>query len=424
MAVHTANNIAFMIWHMKCHLEWAKRRAWARERTTREKARTLHDATMLGLITKLDTPFITVHQERCAMVRNRNANCLRCAAACTSGCISFDGEQLSVQPERCIGCGTCATVCPTCALEAHHPNDAQLENQCLDALRETGNVCIACANALAHEDARNGETSAIRVECLGRIEESLLTALAAEGAREVTLVRHACETCEHANGWRTLQDVCKTEQTLLQAWNAHLDIRTERELPAWAREGAAGETRERWEREQEQSSPSAADEEPFATATAATQAPEYSKVMADGTLPHFLPDRRERLLDALASLGEPNDVALETRLWGRVTIDAEACTSCQMCATFCPTGAIAKFEDEDGTFGIEHYPGDCVKCRSCESICFGKALRIHDDIPAKDLLAGTVERVEMKPVAVKRSDAHTIWHLAQTFTNTSHIYER
>lgn len=406
---------------------------------------------MLGLITKLDTPFITVHQERCAMVRNRNANCLRCAAACTSGCISFDGEQLSVQPERCIGCGTCATVCPTCALEAHHPNDAQLENQCLASLRETGDVCIACANALAHEGAQNGGTSAIRVECLGRVEESLLTALAAEGAREVTLARHACETCEHASGWRTLQDVCETEQALLQAWNAHLDIRIERELPAWAHEGAADETRGRWEREQEQNELSGANEEPFATAHAASpnasasvacgpsaatsdapngasaaDAPsdEYSKVMADGTLPHFLPDRRERLLDALASLGEPDDVALETRLWGRVTIDAEACTSCQMCATFCPTGAIAKFEDEDGTFGIEHYPGDCVKCGSCESICFGKALRIHDDISAKDLLAGTVERFEMKPITVKRSDAHTIWHLAQTFTNTSHIYER
>ena len=64
--------------------------------------------TMLGLIGKLESPYITVHQERCALVRNRHADCLRCAESCASGCISYDGEALTVSPEKCIGCGTCA----------------------------------------------------------------------------------------------------------------------------------------------------------------------------------------------------------------------------------------------------------------------------------------------------------------------------
>lgn len=408
---------------------------------------------MIELIEKLDTPYITVHQERCAMVRNRNANCLRCADACTSGCISFNGEELSVSPERCIGCGTCATVCPTCALEAHHPNDAELENQCLNQLRRTGRVCIACARAIEHAPTSHGASDAsaraMRVECLGRVEESLLTTLAAHGAREVVLARHACETCEHHNGWRTVQAVCETERALLSAWNAHLDVSFTRELPAWAQaaacEGADGLRENEGEASGESDgadaagtasaapegaegsapgAPAPANSPVAPEGSASAAAPAYQKVMADGTLPHFLPDRRERLLDALASLGEPNDVALETRLWGRVSINPETCTSCQMCATFCPTGAIAKFEDADGTFGVEHYPGDCVKCGSCESICFGKALRVHDSINAKDLMEGTVERFEMKPLAVKRSDAHTIWHMAEAFTNTTHIYER
>lgn len=66
----------------------------------------------------------------------------------------------------------------------------------------------------------------------------------------------------------------------------------------------------------------------------------YLKVMDDGTLPHFIPDRRERLLDSLAALGEPEDVMVDTRLWGHVVIDTDACASCQMCAVFCPTGAL------------------------------------------------------------------------------------
>lgn len=398
----------------------------------------MHDATMIELIEKLDETYITVHQERCVMVRNRNADCLRCAAVCTSSCISFDGEELSVSPERCIGCGTCATACPTCALEAHHPNDAQLENQCADELRRTGSVCIACARAIGRaEESGASPQHAVRVECLGRVEESLLTTLVAQGAHEVVLAHGACESCEHNNGWHMVQAVCETERTLLDAWNAHLDVRFTRELPAWAlstdqdnggEEAAdpafgtlARTAAEATADAAEFAAPASAAE---TTAASDAAAPAYQKVMADGTLPHFLPDRRERLLDALARLGEPNDVTLETRLWGRVSIDADACTSCQMCATFCPTGAIAKFTDEDGTFGIEHYAGDCVKCRSCEAICYGRALRVHDDINAKDLMEGTVERFEMKPLAVKRSDAHTIWHMAETFTNTAHIYER
>ncbi len=74
--------------------------------------------------------------------------------------------------------------------------------------------------------------------------------------------------------------------------------------------------------------------------------------MKDGTLPHFIPDRRERLLDALAQLGSLRGGKLETRLWGAVVIDGTKCVSCRMCATFCPTGAIAKFDDADGTLGV------------------------------------------------------------------------
>ena len=71
--------------------------------------------TMLGLIGKLESPYITVHQERCALVRNRHADCLRCAESCASGCISYDGEVLTVSPEKCIGCGTCATMPHLCS---------------------------------------------------------------------------------------------------------------------------------------------------------------------------------------------------------------------------------------------------------------------------------------------------------------------
>lgn len=375
-----------------------------------------HNANMLGLISKLATPQITVHQERCAIVRNRNADCLKCAKACTSGCISFDGEQLSVSPELCIGCGTCATVCPTCALEAHNPNDAELEGKCLKALEGSGHIRIACSNAIESHGSPNDTEGAIRVECLGRVEESLLTSLAAAKASEVELLHCDCGKCEHIAGWVALQDVCKTEKTLLDAWGGELDVRLVQVQSSPSNEGSSHSEPQR--QAKPESEPERASEE------ANGESLEYAKVMADGTLAHFLPDRRSRLLDSLAAFGQPKNVSLKTRLWGRVEIDPEKCTSCRMCATFCPTGAIAKFDDPDGTFGVEHYPGDCVKCRSCESICFGKALSIHDDVNARDMVDGGIERFEMEPIEVARGEAHTIWHMAQSFMKTDHIYER
>lgn len=389
---------------------------------------------MIDLISKLESSYITVHQERCVLVRNRNADCLRCAEVCTSGCIHYNNGKLIVSPDKCIGCGTCATACPTCALEAHHPDDAQLTHQCLTAAQASeGTVCLACKNLLSRVKGAYDPEKVVDVECLGRVEESLLTLLAAANVTEVVLVHGACESCKHAPGWNMVQRVCETEQHLLQAWNSSMNIRALAKLPAHTRSKESGvDTQKRALFKQGKNKMATLGIAAADTAiqnTLQNNQPEKTpapplKVMKDGTLPHFLPDRREHLLNALASMGDPQDVMLSTRLWGHVIIDSERCTSCQMCATFCPTGAISKFQDENGTFGVEHYPGDCVKCRCCTTICPADALELSEEVFAIDMLAGMTDRYEMKPVAVERGKSHTIWNLAKTMIHTDQVYER
>lgn len=363
---------------------------------------------ILGLLEQLQSVDITVHQNRCAVVRNRNATCTRCAEACTSGCISYLEGETVISPEKCIGCGTCATVCPTCALEAHHPNDKELYEACTQAMQNAeGEAVIACEQLLEAAAGLYDPERVVGVKCLGRVEESLLILLARAGAHRVALVQGKCDGCRQNPGSKTAMAVCDTANCLLAAWGQEEIVEVSSKLPSTVRrqDNAAHDASRRGfltdmfdtAKATAQTSADYAIKETFGSSEEPEDAPVIQKVQEDGTLPHFLPHRRNRLLKGLASFGDPQDVMIDTRLWGHAVIDIQACTSCQMCATFCPTEAIKKFEDADGTFGIKHYPSRCVKCLCCTDICPSNALTISDEVFAVDLQSKAYERYEMRP---------------------------
>ncbi|MCB7036160.1 4Fe-4S binding protein [Eggerthella sinensis] len=392
-----------------------------------------HVTNFFGLLEQLQSADITVHQNRCAVVRNRNATCMKCAEVCTSGCISYDDNELVIAPEKCIGCGTCATICPTCALEAHRPDDAELLQSCLSACAQAdGEVIIACEQLLSAAEGLYDPEKVVGAACLGRVEESLLVSLAAQDAAHVSLVRAKCASCAHAVGHDTAELVCATANTLLETWNSPLRASIVDKLPSLARlaqdKGYDAGRRGFFATMKGEAKNAAVTTADYAVKDALgveeQQAPKYVKVTKDGTLPHFIPHRRERLLDALAALGEPQDVMIDTRLWGHVVIEADECSSCQMCATFCPTGAIAKFKEEDGTFGVEHRPSACVKCRCCTDICPEDALWLSDEVFAVDLLSNAVERYEMKPLKNPPGNPHQIYRSMKDLIGIDQVYER
>jgi len=393
--------------------------------------------------TAVDSAAIRVHRERCAKVRNRNVACLKCAAACTSGCIALVEGELVIDAARCVGCGTCATVCPTCALESLNPSDAELAGACLSAVRD-GRVVVGCGLALEALDGLVDSAAVVPVVCAGRVDESLLCTLAARGVREATVLCGRCDRCAQRHGAATAVLVAETARTLLDAWGASLAVRVTDEVPQFLlAEGvtAAAAARARDDffadgracapvvREGDAAADGAVSEggprpvgrgpvslsSPEAEAADTTVGPGlrffwnsgHSRkvashslhVMKDGTLPHFVPDRRERLLDALAALGEPADSSVACRLWGTVVIDGAKCVSCRMCATFCPTGAITRFQDEDGAIGVDHRPYRCVQCRLCEDICMTGALSVSDAVSLDDFEHGRVHRIPMRPPA-------------------------
>ena len=362
--------------------------------------------------TAVDSGAIRVHRERCAKVRNRNVDCLKCAAACTSGCISLEDGELVIDASKCVGCGTCATVCPTCALESLNPSDAELKAACLRAVRGD-EVVIACSQMEATLGDLLVPGAAASVVCAGRVDESLLAGLAADGVGRVTVLCGDCGQCAQRHGRDTAERVAETARQVLGAWGNDLEVVVTDVPPvsvlASGADEAAGEVARAAYFAQERSCLPIREAEGVRVGSSAGEdAPKHPAhslpVMKDGTLPHFIPDRRERLLDALAQLGEPAGGKLATRLWGAVVIDGTKCVSCRMCATFCPTGAIAKFDDADGTLGVTHTPGDCVKCGSCRDVCPADAITLLDAVPASWLTGGNRHRYTMTPRPVSLID--------------------
>ena len=402
--------------------------------------------SLINLLSSIESDKIAVHDERCVVMRNRNVKCLRCVRACTSGALALENGELKVHPEKCIGCGTCASACPTSAIEVRTPTDAELTCALKRSIVATkGHPVIACEKAVRAADKRLAdaaklqgwrgalglkakdapaldEAMLVEVPCLGRVDESLIAAMAAYRALDGTLVCAHCEGCEHEPGGMQVMDVIESAEALMGAFGSKFSVEFTDEMPsrltttasalaARAERAAEKATVTATETVPSPNSPSPADESPAdpsrraflagakdASANLAVEAvadglhlaedapapepvsPRYRKVNAQGTLSRFVPTRRTLLYNYLNRLGEPAADAVKNRVIGRVLIDTDACTSCRMCAVFCPTGALDRAEDGD-FWGLVHRPAACVQCKSCESLCPKGAITVDDTVP-------------------------------------------
>lgn len=412
---------------------------------------------ILGLFEKLESQSLAVQPSRCVVVRNRNATCRRCAEACPTGAILVEGNDLAVAPERCIGCGTCATVCPTAALESKKPDDKELLRAAVAAMQANDGAAVIMDAAMqAAAEGKYDPAKVAVVKSLGRVDESFIAVLVAGGATSVALVAgpaegktaegnaeeaEAAEIAETVGAApdRAAQLVRDTAALLLETWGSDVSVKLTTKLPRSVRlaEPAEFDTGRRGffssMRDEARAAAAITAEHVVREKLGADEPeePKFAKVTDDGTLPHFLPERRGRLLLALSNMGEPEDIMIDTRLFGHVIIDPEKCTSCQMCATFCPTEAIHKFGDaaaaaETGKpFGIDHYTGRCVQCHCCEDICPTSALTLSTDVFATDVTKrGRSERIEMRPRKHKVNDPKSIVNAMSDLLGVPNVYER
>ena len=62
----------------------------------------------------------------CAHSRSHQPGCNQCIDVCSTEAISADGDGVKVEPHLCMGCGACATVCPSGAMRYAYPSAPDL----------------------------------------------------------------------------------------------------------------------------------------------------------------------------------------------------------------------------------------------------------------------------------------------------------
>ncbi len=361
---------------------------------------------MVDILERLESKALHVEPARCVKVRNRNASCMRCAKACTSGAISIEANVLQIDANKCTGCGTCSSVCPTSAILCDAPSDAQLADDIQRSVSALdGEAVVICGRVAARKTVDVNKVA--EVLCLGRMDTGSLVGAVSLGAHCVTLVDGGCATCKFRNAVPFIDTALQEANELFSAWGTAARIVRTSTIPsdilAQDRNQATGgvSRRDFFTGVRSQAKTIATEtasytiEKELGVKRESVSLREMLKVGEDGCLPHSTIPRHDDLLENLFAMGDPDpDAMLHVRQWGDVSIDAKECDNCGLCVTFCATGALSKVMQEPKkkpgrstkrSAEIDHIEFrlcDCVGCGLCVDVCTARAITLSHEIEA------------------------------------------
>jgi len=344
---------------------------------------------LMEILSRLEGQAVQVQAGQCTRARHRKSTCTRCADACPTGAISWE-DGLVVDAEKCTRCGACAAVCPTGALAAASPSDGDLMTRVREMASEKGQVVFACPRCI---EGNGDATGLVTVACLARLHEAILVGAAAFGARAVVLVDGACRECPQGKARDVAVASVGRANRLLGAFGSATRVTMQGTVPpevlAALAQSTLGDGLSRrgffslLARETVRLGAVTVDTVLSSRGQAEKQEPKK------GELPVALPAKRALLLAALKRLGTPPTARLDVEGWATFA-HTEACTGCQMCAFFCPTGALAKAEDQ-GKVGVAFRASACTACGLCVDACYQNAVELAAGADVRKILDDVVE---------------------------------
>jgi Pyruvate/2-oxoacid:ferredoxin oxidoreductase delta subunit len=273
-------------------------------------------------------------------------------------------------------------VCPNGVFEALKPNDLEILTKVRLSLFEQQEIVFEC-----NPEGIDKQSNAIVVPCLARIDEGVLVGCVSLGARAVWLVPGQCQGCKNKSSRNVARESVDNANRLLEFFGLPKRISF--------RKGGDGplEPQKASRRELFTTLAQGAKKSSALLVNSIIDSFKEEPPKRVGSLPTCLPMKRKLLLGSIRKLGNLTEEAVESPLFCQFGVD-DNCTGCQMCAFFCPTGALDKVEEE-GKSGVSFKASDCTACGLCQEICYKKAVQLSHCVDLSKIISGDTDRVIM-----------------------------
>jgi Fe-S-cluster-containing hydrogenase component 2 len=345
----------------------------------------LEPENLVGILGGLQKIAVRVAPERCLNRRHKDSKCTLCLA-CPTGAVTATGMSVQVDVDKCVGCGLCASACPTEAFTLNGPALPELLR--ISANGRGAVVEVACPQRVPVEKSRSSAKAVVRLSCLAWLSPSLLVAMVAQGITGLWLDDTACAGCPIGSAHATILRAVDAANRLLVLVGRRQAIFLYTGSPE--RLGKA-RSLEVWD----PTRPVYSRRDLFtafrrvASQTAATVADQAMPPPPPAKLQQHLPVQRALLSAALPSLlvqGAPPGTVAGLPV-GKVEV-SDACTACGLCARLCPSGALV-FVQSQGEYSLSLCAPKCLgdACRLCRLICPVKAVGLVEPVFPADLVA-------------------------------------
>ena len=319
--------------------------------------------------------YFAYRENICAHSRSQITGCSRCIDVCSTQAIAADGDHVKVDPHLCMGCGACATVCPSGAMSYQFPRvadrGAQLK-QLLSTYRHAGAVdpCVVFHDGTVREvlveSATNGEglpSGALPLESwhVAAIGLDLMLAAIAFGASHVVVLASGDCDREYLAALREQAAIGQAILSGLGYSGTHLHVVEARDARSLEAAFRSLET---------------------------TRVPEVSATFLLGN------DKRTAIEFAVEHLAKhapapADEIALpQGSPFGEIRVDTAKCTMCMACVGSCPESALMDGVDQPLLKFLER---NCVQCGLCASTCPEGAIALSPRL----LLTGDVRQARV-----------------------------
>jgi ferredoxin len=317
---------------------------------------------IVTLVGEFEKPkFFTYRQSICAHSRNSRQGCNRCIDVCSTSAIRADGDGVFVEPHLCMGCGACATVCPSGAMRYAYPSASDVALRVKTALQAWRAAGGGAARVLFHSEERGEELLAltgrrrglpadllpVAVHDVASVGLELMLAALCYGAAQCVILSHGDQPEAYGEATKAQADIGRT---VLSALGFTSDALSEIQA-----------------------------DEPAELAAKLANLPEARMACppAGFALPAEKRGALEFCLEHLArhATRKPEAISLQAGApFGAVNIDTKACTLCMSCVGACPASALMDGGESPKLRFLER---NCVQCGLCVNTCPENALSLQ-----------------------------------------------